>query len=327
MVVTTKDIARICGISRATVDRALNGKTGIKEETRELILKKAEELGYRPDLLARSLVKGKTMTLGIVVFDVRNRYFAQMLNTIELEAKKRGYFVYITLTEKDPNTEKKLIHQLIDRRVDGLILSPINKSRDFEEYFRAIGTPIVTVGNRISSKWHHVGINDRKATRDGLDYILSKKYRRVIFLCPPLVKRKTENIYAQEERAESFVEYFKGRTDIESEVVSGWDFEEAIIDFTAGRRKTALFCSSDTYALSALEILKKNGRKAPDDIGLMGFDNIDFMQYISPRVATIDSPIEAQAVLAVESLVRLIAGEAVPKLQYIPHSIVEGDSL
>src|SRR5690554_6695584 len=84
MGIISKDIAKICGVSRGTVDRALNNKPRIKPETKERILKTAKELGYRPDLLARSLVKGKTMSLGVVVFDVRNRYFAQLLNSIEI---------------------------------------------------------------------------------------------------------------------------------------------------------------------------------------------------------------------------------------------------
>ena len=101
MGITSKEIAEICGVSRATVDRALNGKDRISPKTKEKILAVAKQMGYRKDLLARSLVKGKTMCIGVLVFDIRNYYFSQLVNTIELESRKNDYFLYITLHEKN----------------------------------------------------------------------------------------------------------------------------------------------------------------------------------------------------------------------------------
>ena len=123
MGVTTNDIARICQVSRTTVLRALNNKGRISKTTREKILQTAKDLGYRPDLLARGLVKGRTMNIGVVVFDVKNQYFAQMLSAIEGKAQEEGYCVNIMLHDKDKRKEiewikrEKIWHSTHRRRL------------------------------------------------------------------------------------------------------------------------------------------------------------------------------------------------------------------
>lgn len=127
MRITTEDIARICGVSRGTVDRALNNRPGISPKTKEKVLKVAKELGYRPNMIACSLAKGHTMSIGVVVFDLNNEFFAQLLNSIEIRARELGYFTYLVLTQKDPKVEKECLSHLVDRNVDGIILFSINK--------------------------------------------------------------------------------------------------------------------------------------------------------------------------------------------------------
>lgn len=327
MPVTTKDIARICGVSRATVDRALNNKLYIKEEVKERILKVAQELGYQPDLLARSLVKGKTKSLGVVVFDVNNRFFAQMVNTIEMRAKKAGYFIYITLSEKEPQMEKELIRHLTARRVDGVILSPINKGAAFDEFLKKQGLPIVAISNRISGQWPFVGLNDAKAAKLGAEYIKNKGYRQIIYLAPPLVAKK-DNIYAQEKRLEGFLESFNDDSTTEYITIASQDYLNMLDGLIARTdKKTAVFCSSDVFALKVLIHLKESGKRVPQDIGLMGFDNIDTLKYVSPRLTTICNPIEEMAVKAVECLFDQIEGRPVSMSQLLEPHIIEGESL
>jgi LacI family transcriptional regulator len=135
MSVTTGEIAKICGVSRGTVDRALHGRPGISPETRKKIIETAQKLGYRTNFVARSLVKGETKTLGVVAFDLYNRFFAQMVNAIEFRARELGYFIYLTLTNKDAEIEKKCIEHLVDRRVDGMLLCSVNNSYDYDKSF------------------------------------------------------------------------------------------------------------------------------------------------------------------------------------------------
>ena len=205
MGVTTKDIAKICGVSRTTVTRALSNQGRINEKTKENILNTAKELGYRPDLLARGLVKGKTMYIGVVVFDVKNRYFSQMLSSIETEAKKRGYFTNITLHEKDKEMEIELIQRLVDYHMDGLILSPVNKGKNFAEFLKGLNVPLVIIGNKIASDIPFVGINEQKASKESIELILKKGYKRIVFVCPPLADQKEENVYSHQQREKGFL--------------------------------------------------------------------------------------------------------------------------
>ena len=112
MGITTKDLAALCGVSRMTVHRALTDTGRINPQTKELILKTAKEHGYRPDLLARGLVKGQTFYIGVVVLDVNNRYFSQMLSAITAQARELGYFVNITLHEKNKEMEREQLERL-----------------------------------------------------------------------------------------------------------------------------------------------------------------------------------------------------------------------
>lgn len=328
MGITLKDIARICGVSRATVDRALNNRPRIKPETKELILRTAQELGYRPDLIARSLVTGKTMSLGVVVFDVRNRYFAQLLNSIEVTAKKRGYFVNITLQEKDPHMEVKLINSLVDRRVDGIILCPVNKGDKFDKFLQNLSVPVMVVGNLIGSDIPFIGIDEYEAASDALKLIISKGYQRIIFVCPPLADKEKENIYSHEKRLEGFLDAAYKTKNIEHIVIDHWNYANDIIKWVKkDNKKTALFCSGDTFALEIMKLLKSLKINIPGDVGIMGFDYIDTLEYVTPALTTIYNPVAEIGNKAVENLIDLIEGKPINRYLLVEHRIIEGESI
>ncbi len=328
MGITSKDIAKVCGVSRGTVDRALNNKPRINPETKERILKTARELGYRPDLLARSLVTGKSMSLGVVVFDIRNRYFAQLVNSIEMEAKKKNYFVNITLQEKDPEMEIRLINSLVDRRTDGIILCPVNKGSGFQKFLKNLPIPVIVIGNMVAADIPFIGIDERKAARDAAQLIVSRKYERIIFVCPPLADKKKENIYSHQKRLEGFQDVMKKNPSVEHGVIDHWDYHADIDGILKGNPlKTALFCSSDTFALDIMKYLRSIGKKVPQDLGIMGFDGIDTLEYVTPALATVYNPVGEIGVKAVEHLLGLIEGESIDGLLLMEHKIVHGESI
>lgn len=163
MSITSKEIAEKCGVSRGTVDRALNNRSGVNEATKLKILETARELGYRPHFLARSLVKGKTMSIGAVIFDINNQLFPQLIHAVESRAREAGYFLNLTLTSKNPDIERDCLLHLADRKVDGIILLSVNAGPSFEQFIKKLNIPVVTFGNRISDTVPYVWIDDRKA--------------------------------------------------------------------------------------------------------------------------------------------------------------------
>lgn len=209
MGITTKEIAKICGVSRTTVHRALNNTGRISEKTKRMILETAEKNGYRPDLLATGLAKGKTYYIGVVVMDVNNRYFSQMLSALEIEARERGYFINITLHQNDKEIEKEQLCKLADYHVDGIILSSVNKGEEYKKFIESLNIPVVTIDNKIADKIPFVTVNGRSAISKAVCEIAESGYEKVIFVCPPLAEKNLENIYVHEERTAGFKEAVK----------------------------------------------------------------------------------------------------------------------
>jgi LacI family transcriptional regulator len=329
MPITIKDIADLCGVSPGTVDRALNNRLGISVKTKRKIMKAAMELRYRPSHAAQSLARGKTMTLGVVLFDLHNRSFAQLMNAIQNKARECDYFVDLVLTDKDPLKEKEYIEHLISRRVDGIILFSVNMGSDFDQYLQSLDIPIVTVGNWISDKWKYIGINDRTAMKDATNYILDRGYQRIIYICPPLSYRGVTNIFTQEERLIGCTEAMRAHEPGSGPVViQDTDFLRALdrIDLT-GNERTAILCSCDYYALEVMNDLKAKGLDIPGDVGLMGFDNIDMLKYVSPSLTTVEYNVEEMGIQAMETLLGLIEQDDSSLVPLLDYSIIPGNSL
>ncbi|UOE94429.1 MULTISPECIES: LacI family DNA-binding transcriptional regulator [Bacillaceae] len=329
MKVTIKDIATICGVSAGTVDRALNNRKGISEKTKKKILKVAKEMQYQPDYTARSLVMGKTMTIGVVLFDLYNRSFAQLLNAIELKARELGYFVYITLSDKKPESEMNCIDYLANRKVDGIILFTVNKGEQFESYLSKLDIPIITIFNYISKEWEYIGIRERQAMTEAVDYIVEKGYKKFIYISPPLAFLGKTNIYTQEERLNGFYEGLK-RNDIISKplIVKNNDYIQELENITfSNEEKTAIVCSTDLYALEVMNYLKKEGINIPEQVGIMGFDDIDMLKYITPRLTTVKYPIDDIGKSAVESIINKINHGEYVSTPLLDYEIIKGESI
>ncbi len=308
MRITSRELAKICGVSIGTVDRALNNRPGINPETKERILRASREVGYRPHLVARSLKTGKTSTVGVVVYDLDNRFFAQLVNAIENVARESGYFVYLTLSHHDLAQERGCLEHLASLNVDGVLIVPTNKGNEFIRFVKSLPVPVVTMGNRISATVPFVGLQDREAIRATIGVIAEKGYDRVIYVSPPLSYGGKENIYEVEERYEGFREGVR-QYSLQSAVIRDKHFEAALseavkTDGAADGGRTAIMCSSDIYALECLRLLGTWGLRVPQDVGLVGFDDIDILKYVRPSLTTISYPTvdvarEAFAVLKV----------------------------
>ncbi len=332
MGITTKDLAQICGVSRTTVHRALHEGTGrINPDTREMILRVARENDYRPDLLARGLVKGRTCNIGVVVLDVKNRYFAQMLSAIGVEANKRGYFVNITLHGNDKETEKNQLTRLVDYHVDGIILSSVNEGEDYRRFLDSLDVPIVSVDNKIADGIPFVGIDQRQAMIQAAEKALEKGYKRLVYVCPPIDDQSGRNIYVHRERLAGFQETVENIPGLETVYLLSWDYLEQVGDALKDSVKTAFICAADEFALEIMKYFKKEGRKAGTDYGIMGFDNIDVLDYVVPRLTTISNAVEEVAETAVSLLFEMINDkqdrqETEPPL-FIRHRFIEGETL
>lgn len=328
MGITTKQLAELCGVSRTTIHRALHDTGRIKPETKELILKMAKEYGYQPDLLARGLVKGKTYTIGVVVLGVDNRYFSQVLDGVLLEANKNSYSVNITLHSKNKKIEKDQISRLVSYRVDGIILSSVNKGEEYVEFLKGLKVPVVTIDNRIAKGIPFIGIDNEKITEKATNVIINKGYERIVFVCPPLEDKELENVYVHEKRTKGFMNATRKHGKIETILIDHWNYShQALKIVEESDRKTAFFCTGDMIALELIQYLKEHGKTILKDYGIMGYDNIDLLRYMSPRLSTIDNCAQSVAKEAVNLLLDLMKGRKVDTNRIIEAKLIEGETI
>lgn len=329
MSITTNEIAKICNVSRGTVDRALNGRAGINPKTKEMILQTAKELGYVPHLLASSLATGKTYTVGLVVFDLVSRHFAELVTSVQRNLLEKGIFCYICITGKDQDQETQLVSDLMARKVDGMIISPINDGPEFLAMLLKWGKPIVAVNNTLDERFSFVGGNSDLAVYKGMRYFFQKGYRDVLFVCPPYRRLGQENLYAQLIRVDGFQRFLRENTEMHGTLVSDESYLDIVLSLIQNHNtgKLGVFCSSDHYALKIYKAAREHGLSAPKDFGLMGFDGIDTLQYLDSRITTMYYPAEKIGDISANCLHQMIHGAKQPVHTVIDCPLVEGTTL
>ena len=324
MNVTAEEIAKMCGVSRATVDRALKNKPGISAQTRQKVLDVVRREGYRTSYLGSSLSTGKTHAIGIIVFDLNNQHFTELIDEVENYFSQIGYLLYICLSHKNKLIEEKLIRNLMKRQIDGLILTPIHDEATFADHLRTLRIPVVTTDNRLAGL-PFVGADNALATEMGMDAFYKKGIRTVHFVCPPMRHSGQENLYAQAERARGYKNYLEKHLDMRGSLLTETDYMERLDSLlNASNEKTGVFCSSDVFLLRIRRHLMEKGRIPEKVCSLMGFDGIDFMHDLPDRHSSVIYPAGDIGRSAATLLDSLMQHKEVPNEILLPCSMLQG---
>lgn len=329
--ITLKEIAKLCGVSRGTVDRAINDRPGISPLVKEKIMKAIEETGYQPDPIAQSLVRGKTMSLGFVCFDLHNNFIAELVDTIEATARKNGYFVSLVLTHGNLEEERKGLAYLAQRKVDGIILFPVGFGEDYVRFLRSLNIPIVSVYNKIADDIPCVRANTRQAMQEAVGYIAAHGYQRIVFVNAAITQKIEEqkNVYNLFESQKGYEDALQTLQLHAPTVIEGFAFDPLVeLVRNAPQTKTAILCICDMFALEVLRYFRTKGLDIPRDAGLMGFDGISTLEYIDPHLTSVRYDVAAMAQTAIHLLLQLMQNKAVEEKEiWIPHTIEPGQSL
>lgn len=202
MSITTKDLAKACGVSRTTVTRALSGTGRISEETKNRILNMAKELDYQPDLLARSLVKGRSMTIGVVLCDLKNMFFPSIIDAMERVARDNGYLLNITLHDNSKILEENIITQLAGHKIDGLLLDPASREKAHYDYLKKLPFPVVIIGGDRLEDLSFVGNNEFEAADSAARFIAAKGYHSLHFVFPGFEGKEADFLRRPQRTAE-----------------------------------------------------------------------------------------------------------------------------
>lgn len=327
--ITTKEIAERCGVTRITVDRALNGRPGISEKKRAEILRIAKEMGYRPHRLAQALVNGSSKSLGIIVFDLYNSFFAQMVDEFQRTAFEAGFVTYVMLSNKDGQLERNCLEHLLDRRVDAIALDSVIADEEYAKYIAGQAVPVLSIMNMLSGDIPLLTFDNYRAMYDMTRYVLSKGYRRLVYVCPPLYRADSANMDSLVQRKHGFDQaVLDGGCQPEVCILSDSGYLQAInaISFE-GEARTAIICTSDIYAISIQKHLSRRGLRAPFDYGLSGFDNIPLLHEFEPQITTVSLDIGAFGRRSASLLIGALNGEVLPKQTIMPYEILPAQTI
>ena len=328
MAVTAKDVAEACGVSRITVNRALSGNENVKPETREKILKKAQEKGYVPNLIARSLVNGKSKMIGIVISDIKNLYFSEIVDAITRQARARGYMVCTCTHDSDCQEEKRLIEMMKGYCVDGMILNCVNRGDEFKDWLDKLNMKYVILGYQLLPESYTVGVNENKSVKDVVRFLKAHGYNKQVFVVPPLYGEDGRINIPHYQRASGFQEEAK-KQGCGYHILYGNDTNEQALEFLKKNtgEKPVFLCTGEMFAIPMQKFLKKNGYRAPKDYGLMTYDRLMYRFWNEEAIAAVDNHVDQIGTSVANAVIDLIEEKEIPMNIEVPYDLEEGTSL
>lgn len=290
---TIQDIADRISMTPSTVSRALNNNPAISEATRQLVLKTAKKMNYRPNYIASALRSGKSYVIGVIVPQADRTFFASIIRGIESEVVTDGYGVIVCQTNDDPTQERRALDILMRSQVDGIIASVTNNKSNRATYARLKedGVPIVFYDRVIESvEVSSVVINDFRGGYLATTHLISNGYKRIAHICA------NQNLNIYRERSRGFRAALS-EADLPireewllpcpSKVEAGFEAAEQLFQ-NLSDCPDAIFSSSDYAALGAIQYLKSKNISVPEAVGIIGFANEPFTSYVEPAISTIE---------------------------------------
>jgi DNA-binding LacI/PurR family transcriptional regulator len=315
---TIYDVARLAGVSTATVSRALNGTGQVAEAKRAAIDAAVEQLGYRPNTIARSLVTRATQTIALLLPDITNPFYAELVAGIQQLTLERDYTMLLCTTDFDPEQEERYLRLLRAKHVDGalvdgLVLPPERIARFVED-----GFPIVCLDRDVNSPAVPlVQVDNRMGARLATEHLLSLGHTRIAHIAGASARISEERLLGYQGALAA------AGLEPDSALVAMGDFTEmgghaAMRALLASAPDlSAVFAANDLSAIGALNAIAAAGRSVPGDVSLVGFDDVRLAQYTSPPLTTVRQPAREIARTSTELLLGMIDGHKPRKLHHL----------
>ncbi len=317
-----KDVAKSLGISTATVSKALNNKPGVSRETRIKVLKKAKELGYVVNSLARGMKISKTFTVGVLVSDIKNPYFSEVISSIERVLYAKKYNLIICNVGENPVKEREYLELLVSKKVDGIIAAPSAEGKNLSIYRKLIrhGMKLVLFDRLVDSvETDSVVVDNRSATYEAVKYLNKFGHTKIGAIYG------IKGSYTGHERLKGFLEAVR---DFNIECHDDWirsgKFKEeesykCAVDILSGKiRPTAVIAMNNFTTLGVMRAAKDLNIKVPQKMSIIGFDDAEWMKVCSPAITTVVQPTDVIGMTAATLLLDAIESD-VPNL---PHHVV-----
>jgi len=311
MSVSIKDIAEQAKVSHSTVSRALSDSPLVSLATKARIQQLAREMGYSPDAQARSLVMGRTLTVGIVVTTITDPFIAEIVQAVESTAHDHGYSVILASSNAEPEREIAAVEMLRSKRVDGVIVTSSRIGALYQEHLDLLGVPVVLVNSHSQQSGPYtfaVNVDNAQGARLATKHLIELGHRRIAYITGPA--DHSDDLA----RLEGYREALKG---------SGIPFDPELVvqgdgHVTGGERAwpllqalvhppTAAFCYNDMTAIGLVSAARRAGSSVPRDLAIVGFDDIPFASYVDPPLTTVAQPKPEMGKQAMEMVLSLLA--------------------
>lgn len=316
LLATVKDVAKKAGVSIATVSRVIRNEEIVTPKTREIVLSAIKELNYQPNALARQLRQQETNTVIVIVPDIGNTFFHEILLGIESEAEKYGYQVLIVDMHNKPDIESHYLHALQQRQVDGVISLSANVAKSLMEQV-ATSSPVVVACQYLdNSNIPNVTIDNIGAARTMVEYLIKLGHTRIAHL----TSHPTALLYR--DRFNGYISALANHNipiDLElvkygeSTIASGYEMMSSLLELS--NPVTAVFAAGDVMAIGALKALKNAGLNVPGDCSVAGFDDIEISSIFEPALTTISQPKLLMGKTSFKKLLKLMKGEPLAEQQ------------
>lgn len=304
---TIREIADLAGVSSATVSKVLNGKDqNISSETRRRILKIVEKEGYIPNGVAKSLRIKNTKTIGLMVPDVTNLFFSEVAKGIEDAASKRGYSLILCNTDNKENKERMYLKILQEKKVDGLIITASHSN--LGDQLDKVSTPVVLVDRDVNTTKSvgRITVDNVTGGRLAAEKLMDVGCKSIAHITAELENKPAA------ERYKGFLESLEENSIIfeKAGLHTGYFIVETgyqgIMELSKRIEFDGVFCGNDLIAIGAVKALKELGKRIPEDVAVIGFDDIALSQYVDPPLTTIRQPIYKLGESAVKLLLEMI---------------------
>jgi LacI family transcriptional regulator len=318
---TIVDVAALSGVSKSTVSNVIRGAANVSEVTRQRVLTAVDELGYRPNDVARQLVQRRTSTIGVVVGDLTNPIYSELVKLLEQHALSLGYTTMVSNTDGHPEREAARIEALLERRVAGVAMLQFSGDRSVIDELRAEGVP-VTVISCFEERTDCVTVDERMGLGIAVRHLAQLGHRRLAYVTSPLVEE-----YTNDARHESFLREC-ARAGCSEAAIMTLDVDGVLAHDSRATREleqllssrsgpTGFAAANDIAAIALIEAVERLGASVPRDVSVVGFDGITLGGLSRIGLTTVAAPRERMAETGMRLLMDRIDGEATASPRHV----------
>mgnify|MGYP001304147168 CR=1 FL=1 len=323
--ITSTDVARLAGVSQSTVSRVFSQEAGVSPRTIKKVLKAAKELDYRPNAIARGLTTNQTKLIGIIFHDVSNPFYPDVLDCFTRSLRAKGYQVLFVNAESDQIRDEE-VYQLMDYRVEGVVVADAYLSTNIATRFESVGIPVVLF-NRYE-EYHANSIvccNNKFAGYQIGKYLIDNGHKSFVYIAGK------DDTSTSLDRYNGFSKALEEAGFTPRQLVGHYTFQggyESVMELAkSGNLPDAIFCANDIMALGAIDAFRELDIKIPEDISIVGFDDIKMASWPAYNLTTWRQPIEEMVDQAIKLLIRDNHESAGPEFHMISGNLVERKSV